>query len=237
MVRKKIQFRDIQEFENIIGYHFKDKTLLRRGVTHSSFANENKKLDIDNNERLEFLGDAVLSLIISEYIFTTFPDLPEGELTKLRASVVCEFSLAQSARDMNLGQYINLGKGEEMTGGRDRDSILSDAFEAILGAIYLDGGLEVARTHVLKYLEEVLYKSLDGKMLNDFKTHLQEVLQQNSHEKIEYAVIQELGPDHNKQFQTQIQHGNKILGVGWGRSKKEAEQNAAKNALEALGEL
>lgn len=233
-MKKKVYFQDLSNFENIIGYHFKNKELLTRAFTHSSFANEHKKQEIKNNERLEFLGDSVLSLVISEYIFSSFPELPEGELTKLRATVVCETSLAKSAREMQVGSFIHLGKGEEMTGGRNRDSILSDAFEAILGAMYLDGGFEVARKHVLKYLENTLNEAKEGKIFNDYKTCLQELLQQHSYEKIEYSIIKEQGPDHNKEFFVQVMHGSKVLGTGWGRSKKEAEQHAAQNALETL---
>ena len=225
---------NLEEFERKIEYTFSDKALLVLALTHSSYANELKKGNHENNERLEFLGDAVLDMVVSEYMFQFFPRMPEGELTKLRAAVVCEPSLAELSRKLGVGRCILLGKGEESTGGRSRDSILADAFEAIIGAVCIDGGIEAAKAYVMRFMEEQIahtkhsFKSLDG------KTHLQEIIQKISKVPLQYKIVDEQGPDHNKMFLAEVIHDGRTLGKGSGRSKKEAEQTAANNALEHM---
>ncbi len=225
---------NLEEFERKIEYSFTDKSLLVLALTHSSYANELKKGSHENNERLEFLGAAVLDMVGSEYMYRFFPQMPEGELTKLRAAVVCEGSLAALSRKLGIGRCILLGKGEESTGGRNRDSILADAFEAIIGAVCIDGGISSANSYVMRFMEEQIantknnFKNLDG------KTHLQEVIQKISKVPLLYKIVDEQGPDHNKVFLAQVTHDGRILGKGSGRSKKEAEQNAANNALEHM---
>lgn len=220
--------------ENFLKYKFKNDKLLETALTHSSYAHEYKNHNINNNERLEFLGDAVLELVISSFIFEEFKELPEGELTKLRASVVCETMLSKKAKEMNVGKYMRLGKGEENTGGRDRDSILADCFEAIIGAIYLDGGISCAEEFILGILKDSVYDMRKSFKMNDCKTYLQELIQKNSKEPIEYNIVNEMGPAHNKLFVVQVVHCNRILGRGDGKSKKEAEQNAAYDALKKI---
>ncbi|NLK70297.1 MAG: ribonuclease III [Clostridiales bacterium] len=223
----------MDEFENIIQYQFKNKQLLTEALSHSSYANEKKKTR-NSNERLEFLGDSVLSVIVSQYLFEHFSHLPEGELTKIRASLVCEKSLYNFAQQIRLGDFLLLGKGEEHTGGRERPSILADAFEAVIAAIYLDGGLEAARKHVLKFIpDDIDKKSLTA--FSDYKTILQEVIQKNPEEKVEYILADQTGPDHNKAFKVQVCLNSNVIGTGTGKSKKEAEQMAAKEALELMG--
>ncbi len=221
------------DLEESIQYTFKNKKLLTEALSHSSYANENKK-NRKSNERLEFLGDSVLSIVVSQYLFEHFSHFPEGELTKIRASLVCEKSLHVFAKQINLGKYLLLGKGEENTGGRERASILADAFEALIAAIFLDGGLEAARKHILRFVP----KDLDiqkNSAFNDYKTILQEVIQQNPEEKVEYVIIDQSGPDHNKAFTVNVCLNTNVIGVGTGRSKKEAEQMAAKEALGLMG--
>ncbi len=223
----------MEEFENVVKYQFKNKQLLTEALSHSSYANEKKK-SRNSNERLEFLGDSVLSVVVSQYLFEHFSHLPEGELTKIRASLVCEKSLHGFAKQINLGEYLLLGRGEEHTGGRVRPSILADAFEAVIAAIYLDGGLEAVRKHVLRFIPD----DIDKKNLatfSDFKTILQEVIQKNPEEKVEYILADQTGPDHNKAFKVQVCLNSNIIGTGTGKSKKEAEQMAAKEALELMG--
>ncbi len=230
MKLKKDILKNIDEFENVIGYKFKNKEYILEALTHSSYSNENKEYDF--NERLEFLGDSVLSIVVSEYLFKKESNLPEGELTKLRANIVCEESLSEAANEINLGIYMLLGKGEEATGGRYRMSILADAFEAVIAAIYLDGGLEPARVFILKYMEGIICDSRKGKIFRDYKTHLQEVLQGKGESNIWYRLVDEKGPDHNKRFIMEVGINERVLGVGEGKSKKEAEQIAAKKALQ-----
>ena len=223
----------MEQFEQIIHYEFKNKKLLQEALSHSSYANENKK-NLNSNERLEFLGDSVLSIVVSQHIFEHFKHLPEGELTKIRASLVCEKALFVFAQQIDLGEYILLGKGEEHTGGRERPSILADAFEAVIAAIFLDGGLEAARKHILSFIP----KDMDIKKsiaFNDYKTMLQEIIQQNPEEKIEYVTKGQSGPDHDKAFVVQVCLNSNVIGNGMGRSKKAAEQMAAKEALELMG--
>lgn len=223
----------MEQFEQIIHYEFKNKKLLQEALSHSSYANENKK-NLNSNERLEFLGDSVLSIVVSQHIFEHFKHLPEGELTKIRASLVCEKALFVFAQQIDLGDYILLGKGEEHTGGRERPSILADAFESVIAAIFLDGGLEAARKHILSFIP----KDIDIKKsvaFNDYKTMLQEIIQQNPEEKIEYVTKGQSGPDHDKAFVVQVCLNSNVIGNGTGRSKKAAEQMAAKEALELMG--
>ena len=221
--------RNVKELEEKIGYNFKDSHLLGHAVTHSSYVNEKHMKKADCNERLEFLGDAVLELISSEYLFFENQTMPEGELTKLRASMVCEKALAFCARDLELGSYLLLGKGEDATGGRFRESITSDALEALIGAIYLDGGFEPAKDFVLKFiLNDIEHKQL----FYDSKTILQEIVQEKGIQPVEYILTGESGPDHDKQFTVSVQVNGQVVGNGTGHTKKAAEQAAAYQAIQ-----
>ena len=214
--------KNLEEFQGKIRYYFNDKELLIEALSHSSYANEKRK-GRNSNERLEFLGDSVLSIVVSQYLFEHFTHLPEGELTKIRASLVCEKSLYEFAKQIDLGEHILLGKGEENTGGRERVSILADAFEAVIAAVFLDGGLEAARRHILKFIP----KDIDDRKpvsFSDHKTILQEIIQKNPEEKVEYKLVGQSGPDHNKAFKVQVRLNSNVIGTGIGRSKKEAEQ-------------
>lgn len=223
---------DIKKFQEIIGYKFKNEKLLIEALSHSSYANENKKTR-KSNERLEFLGDSVLSIVVSKHIFNDYKHLPEGELTKLRASLVCEKALYEFSKKIHLGKYILLGKGEEHTGGRERPSILADAFEAVIASIYLDGGFEPVEKYILGFIpKDIIHKQ---PVFNDFKTVLQEVIQKNPEEKVEYILVDEKGPDHDKAFIVNVCLNSNVIGKGIGKSKKEAEQMAAKEALELMG--
>ncbi len=224
----------MQALENKIGYSFKDKSLLRLALTHSSYANEKGDASLCN-ERLEFLGDSVLSIIVSEYIFANFKDSLEGDLSKLRASLVCEKSLYAFSKELDIGKYILLGKGEEQNGGRNRSSILADAFEAVLAAIYLDAGMEQARRHVLRFVTEELKHRNEDEVFKDYKTTLQEVIQRNREEQLSYVLVAESGPDHDKSFTVEVRLNSNVIGVGTGHSKKQAEQKAAKQALSLMG--
>ncbi len=224
---------NILKFEDNIRYCFRDKNLLINALSHSSYANENKNPK-GSNERLEFLGDSVLSIVVSDYLYKNLDSVAEGDLTKLRASLVCEKSLHVFAKQIDLGKFILLGKGEENTGGRQRPSILADAFEAVIAAIYLDGGMEAARTHILRFIPQNI-KNNSKMAFGDFKTVLQEIVQQNPEEKVEYVLIGEEGPDHNKRFVVEVKLNSQVIGSGKGRSKKDAEQLAAKEALELMG--
>ncbi len=214
------------QLQNTIGYHFQNKQLLKNALTHSSYANEKHWNYGCNNERLEFLGDAVLEIVSSEVIFADNPDMVEGKMTKLRASLVCETSLAAIAREIKLGEYLYLGKGERRTGGKNRDSILADAFEAVIGAIYLDGGLDSARTFVKKY---VLSNIKEKQLFYDSKTILQEIVQSKIHAdtNICYTLQKETGPDHDKTFEVICYVNEVAYGRGKGHTKKTAEQRAA----------
>lgn len=223
-----IKQEKINEFENKIGYHFQNRNYLRQALSHSSYANEMRLSKLANNERLEFLGDAVLELISSEYIFSTNEKMHEGEMTKLRASLVCEPTLAMCAREIDLGNYILLGKGEIATGGATRDSILSDAFEAVIGAIYLDGGFTSAKEFIMKYVLD----DIDSKKLFfDSKTILQEIVQADYKEPLQYKLLGESGPDHDKIFTVAAIVDGKELSQGTGKTKKAAEQAAAYQAI------
>ncbi|MFZ7132068.1 MAG: ribonuclease III [Eubacteriales bacterium] len=226
---------DMNSIEKTLEYHYKDKQLLINALTHSSFVNE--KVQIQNNERLEFLGDAVLELVISDYLYQNHHQLSEGEMTKLRSRIVCTESLAKSASLLHLGQYILLGKGEENTGGRDRKSTLANSFEAVIGSIYLDGGLEGVKRFILSKLKNNIHDALEGKLVFDYKTKIQEVIQQNPQNVMEYMLESEAGPEHHKQFNIHLLMNGEIIGRGTGNSKKEAEQQAAYQGLMFLGIL
>ena len=226
--------REMHELEKTIGYEFKNEGYLRTALTHSSYANEMRSR-CPYNERQEFLGDAVLSIIVSDYLFKS-SHLAEGDLTKLRASIVCEKSLWGWAKEIHLGDYILLGKGEEHTGGRSRSSILADAFEAVIAAIFLDGGMDAAKRHILRFIPddpEEEKKQPSG--FHDYKTQLQEVVQKNPEEKVEYVLVSEYGPDHDKAFEVEVCLNSNVIGKGMGHSKKAAEQQAAKEALSLMG--
>ena len=217
----------LKEFQKKIGYQFQQEGLLRQALTHSSYANEHRMKKLSDNERLEFLGDAVLEIVTSDFLYHEHTDVPEGELTRVRASIVCEQTLAFCTRALNLGDYLFLGKGEDQTGGRKRKSILSDAFEAIIGAIYLDAGFANAKEFIHKYiLTDIEHKQL----FYDSKTILQEVVQ-GEHEQLTYVLTDESGPDHNKSFTVRACIGERVIGSGTGHTKKAAEQEAAYQAL------
>ena len=221
----------IGELEKKIGYQFRDKSLLKQALTHSSFANEQRINKLKDYERLEFLGDAVLELISSDFLFHENPQMPEGKLTKLRSSMVCEPALAYCARDIELGRYMLLGKGEDMTGGRNRDSIVSDATEALLGAIYLDGGFEPAQAFVMKFILKDLE---DNRIFYDSKTVLQEMVQEGGNHPVEYRLLKEEGPDHSKSFTVEALINGESMGTGTGHTKKAAEQAAAYQAIREI---
>ena len=221
--------RELKELEKRIGYHFQNPELLEKALRHSSYANEHKMNRIECNERLEFLGDAVLELVSSEHLFAQFPQMPEGELTRLRASLVCEPTLAFCAREIELGSFLRLGKGEEMTGGRHRDSVTSDALESVIGAVYLDGGFANAKEFVLKY---VLNDMEHKKLFFDSKTIFQEMVQGNIPGEISYHPLDESGPDHDKQFTVSVQVNGQVVGNGTGHTKKAAEHAAAYQAIQ-----
>ncbi|WP_067621336.1 ribonuclease III [Alicyclobacillus acidiphilus] len=221
------------ELQRLVDIRFVDLNLLKQAFTHASYRNEHRKAQIEDNERLEFLGDAVLELIISDFLFQTYPRLPEGELTRMRAAIVCEASLVMFARRLTFEQFIRLGRGEERSGGRSRPALLADVFEAFLGAVYMDQGIEAARkfvhTHVIPYLG-------DAKVGVDYKTALQEWVQQRLGVPLRYLIVEERGPAHAREFVVHVQIGDQVKGVGLGKSKKEAEQQAAAAALAALVE-
>lgn len=221
----------LSEFEEKAGYTFNQPDLLVTALTHSSYSNENRLKRYGCNERLEFLGDAVLELVSSEYIFNENPDKPEGDLTRIRASYVCEPTLALCARELGLGEYIKLGRGEDMTGGRERDSILSDTLEATIGAVYLDGGFERAREYIYRHILKDIEKK---KLFFDSKTILQEIIQ-GEHQTMEYKLLDSKGPDHNKSFTVAVVIGGKTVAEASGKTKKKAEQSAAYQAILKLG--
>ena len=218
----------LEELQDKIGYKFTEEKLLRQAVTHSSFANEKHLKKHSDNERLEFLGDAVLEIVSSEFLYKSYPKKSEGDLTKFRASLVCEPTLALCTREIDLGKYLYLGKGEDLNGGRMRNSILSDALEAVIGAIYLDGGFENAKKFIHRFiLTDIEHK----KLFYDCKTSLQEVIQGHYEEELNYRLVSEEGPDHDKKFSVEARIGEKVIGRGIGHTKKAAEQEAAYQAL------
>lgn len=220
--------------EKSLDYKFNNIELLKNALIHSSYANEVRG-NTHSNERLEFLGDSVLSVIVAEHIYHKYPNMPEGELTRLRASLVCEKSLCAFSRELHIGEYLKLGKGEDKNGGRERDSILADAFEAVLAAIYLDGGMHAAKKHIMNTVLRDL-KHHDDDTFKDYKTTLQEIIQRNPEESVSYVLIGESGPDHDKQFTVAVQLNSNVIGTGSGKSKKQAEQMAARQALKLMGE-
>ena len=222
----------IKDLETAIGYRFRDIQLLQNALTHSSYANERWHNSLLSNERLEFLGDSVLGMLVAEYLFKTFPDRPEGELTRMRADMVCEQTLAAAANRIGLGSHLLLGHGEEQGGGRNRSSILADAMESVIAAAYLDGGMEAAHSIVQKFiLVEVPVTRLHNV---DYKTALQEQVQKKKNQVLSYALVGESGPDHDKHFQVEVSLNGTVVGQGMGSSKKRAEQDAARAAIEAL---
>ncbi|WP_342430564.1 ribonuclease III [Neobacillus sp. FSL H8-0543] len=227
---KENQFKD---FQTKIGIHFENEKLLKQAFTHSSYVNEHRRKPYEDNERLEFLGDAVLELTVSQFLFKKYPMMSEGELTKLRAAIVCEPSLVTFANELNFGSLILLGKGEEMTGGRERPALLADVFEAFIGALYLDKGLDI----VIGYLERIVFPKINEGAFShvmDYKSQLQELIQRDGIGVIEYRVLLEKGPAHNKEFVSRVSLNGEEIGIGSGKSKKEAEQRAAQMALDVL---
>jgi len=220
----------LREAEAMIGYHFQNPDFLFGALTHSSYANEHGK---QSNERLEFLGDSVLSILVSDHIYKNEKDLPEGELTRLRAGLVCEKSLHTFAKELGLGRFLYLGKGEENGGGRERASLLADAFEAVLAAIYLDGGMEAAKTFLMPFILRAIQNHT--RAFVDYKTRLQEIIQQNREEQVVYIPDGEEGPDHNKRFFVELRINDNVMARGEGKSKKEAEQDAARQVLQLMG--
>ncbi|MCU4992919.1 ribonuclease III [Bacillus cereus] len=222
-------------FQEKIDITFTDEKLLIQAFTHSSYVNEHRKKPHEDNERLEFLGDAVLELTVSQYLFQKYPTMSEGELTKLRAAIVCEPSLVRFANELSFGSLVLLGKGEEMTGGRERPALLADVFEAFIGALYLDQGLET----VWEFLKEIVYPKINEGAFShvmDYKSQLQELIQRDGSGNVEYQILQEKGPAHNREFVSRVTLNNVALGLGSGKSKKEAEQQAAAEALKKLKE-
>ncbi len=225
---------DLESLYKAIGYRFNKESHIKLALTHSSYANEKELGNLAYNERLEFLGDSVLGLVISDYLYQHYSELPEGELTKVRALIVCEATLAKIAKHLSLGMYMNFGKGEVLTGGRERVSILADAMEALIAAIYLDGGLDESRKFILKFFDNTIKDALKGKIFLDYKSALQEHIQSTTQQKIEYRIVDQKGPDHAKIFYANVLLDERLVGEGEGRNKKEAEQAAARQAIEKL---
>ena len=223
----------MESLEKKLGYTFRDRSLLSEALNHSSYANEHRSAEVSSNERLEFLGDSVLGFVTAEFLFKTYGKLPEGDLTRIRAALVCEQSLYEVAKFLGLGQYLKLGKGEEAGGGRQRQSILADATEAVFAAVYLDGGMERVREFICRVL---LSRAPAAEERRDYKTTLQEIVQRRSGQVLTYHMVDESGPDHNKTFLFQVRLNGAPVGQGRGHSKKEAEQAAARDALEKLHE-
>ncbi len=223
------------ELEKTINYSFKDTTLLATALTHSSYVNEAKEDNCECNERLEFLGDSVLGFICAQKLFSEFHRFDEGDCSKIRAALVCEASLAKYARQISLGEYMRFSRSEVLNGGKDRDSAIGDAFEALIAAIFLDGGLEQARNFVLPFLENNMTDAISGRLFKDSKTMLQELVQQNKGERLEYKLLKTEGPDHRRIFTVAVMLNSNCIGTGKGASKKEAEQKAAGEALKLMG--
>lgn len=223
----------MEKLEEKLGYTFHDRRLLENALTHSSYANENKSKGETSNERLEFLGDSVLGMVVADHLYRTHPDMPEGELTRTRAALVCEDSLVEVAAQLELGQYLKLGRGEDAGGGRKRPSIQADAVEAVIAAVYLDGGIGSARKLITNFILTNNEREQEG-AVRDFKTALQELVQRESGRVLSYRLMGESGPDHAKVFSVEVDLNGKPIGAGEGRSKKEAEQNAAKAAMAKL---
>ena len=220
------------ELEQALGYTFRNRSLLENALRHSSYANENRKEHLSSNERLEFLGDSILGFVVAEYLYRTYPDHPEGDLTRMRAELVCEGSLAEVAARLNLGNYLMLGHGEEHGGGRSRASINADAVESVLAAVYLDGGYEPAKSLIYRLI--LNGEKAHAPVNSDYKTMLQELVQREKNQVLKYCLVSETGPDHNKEFRVIVLLNDRIIGEGRGRSKKRAEQAAAAQGIEAL---
>ena len=222
----------IKDLETAIGYRFRNIQLLQNALTHSSYANERWHNSLLSNERLEFLGDSILGMLVAEYLYRNFPDRPEGELTRMRADMVCEQTLAAAANKIGIGEHLMLGHGEERLGGRNRNSILADAMESVIAACFLDGGIQAA----LKVVQQFILVEVPVTKLHnvDYKTQLQELVQQKKNQVLSYALVGESGPDHDKQFEVEVSLNGKVVGSGSGSSKKRAEQSAAASALEKL---
>lgn len=220
----------MKKLQDTIGYYFKNEYLLKNALTHSSYANE--KNEGTSNERLEFLGDSVLGFVTADYLYEKMSDCPEGEMTKRRAAEVCEKSLYRFAKSINLGDYLLLGKGEQHMGGKERPSILADAFESLIAAIYLDGGIEPARKFILKFIAD---DEINSEQVKDYKTMLQEIIQKNPEERLDYILVSESGPAHDKRFEIEVHLNSNVIGKGEGKSKKKAEQQAAREALMLMG--
>lgn len=225
----------MESLETKLNYKFNNIELLKNALVHSSYANEVRG-NTHSNERLEFLGDSVLSIIVADHIYHKYPNMPEGELTRLRASLVCEKSLCALSRELSIGEYLLLGRGEDKNGGRERDSILADAFEAVLAAIYLDGGMDAAKTHIMNTVLRDLKHHGNDDTFKDYKTTLQEIIQRNPEESVTYILVDEFGPDHDKHFTVAVKLNSNVIGQGSGKSKKQAEQMAARQALKLMGE-
>lgn len=224
---------NVEKLATQLGITFDNHQLIQQAFTHSSYVNEHQKEKVLDNERLEFLGDAVLELGISEYLYRNKKNMAEGEMTKLRASIVCEPSLANFARDLGFNEYILLGKGEERTGGRDRSSLLADVFESFLGALYIEQGFNA----VLSFFERFIYPKIETGAFShamDYKSQLQELIQQDKNKMVEYKIVEEKGPSHHKEFIAHVSIKNDVVGTGIGRTKKEAEQRAAKHAIDEM---
>jgi len=228
------RLEELNELQERIGIAFNDVEILSTAFIHPSYTNEQNPVTHENNQRLEFLGDAVLELVVSHYLYEKYPAMAEGQMTKARAYTVCEQSLARAASIMSLMDFIVLGKGEENTGGREKPSIMADTFESLVGAIYLDKNLDTAREFIIKNLKDAIQKAAEGEEARDYKTMLQEILQKSSPDRVYYEVVKEEGPDHAKIFYVEVLWKGEVRGRGSGKSKKEAEQLAAKQALNNL---
>lgn len=227
-------FSNLKNFEKAIEYKFKNITLLETALTHSSYANENRH-KAESYERLEFLGDSILGFVTAEHLYKSFPDMPEGDLTKTRAALVCERSLCDFSKELGVGDFLRLSHGEEHSGGRERASILADVFESIIAAIFIDSDdIEITKKFILRFIIPAA-KNQNKKPFKDYKTNLQEIIQQNPEEKLSYVITGESGPDHDKHFKVEVHLNSNVIGRGGGRSKKEAEQQAAREALELMG--
>lgn len=228
--KEQVKMNEWEELQESVGFDFKNIELLQTAFTHSSYVNEHRHENLKDNERLEFLGDAVLELTVSDYLFNKYPDMAEGQMTKMRAAIVCEPSLVEFAEMVHFSKYIRLGKGEEKAGGRTRPALLADVFESFIGALYLDNGIQA----VIRFLERLVFPKIDTGIYMqtvDFKTQLQEIVQRDRDVLIQYDILGETGPAHNKAFEAQVVVNGQVLGKGTGRTKKQAEQNAAEYAI------
>ena len=234
-MKAQIDIRQLDAFEQRLDYQFKNRSLLVNALSHTSYTNEHGLPKTSSNERLEFLGDAIVDMVVSDYLYRNYPELPEGSLTKIRAAVVCEGSFAHIAGSMGYGECLLLGKGEQATGGRERASVLADTFEAVVAAMYLDGGMDKVSEWIIGHLEGPIKLAVSGRAVKDYKTELQELVQKGDHGKVGYSVIGEEGPDHAKTFTVEVSIDGRAMAQGKGTSKKDAEQAAAGAAISLLG--